>query len=92
MLSLLFLAETIMLITLGAEQQEAFDLIKNYLSSDPILKAPKIGISFSLSIAVEDKVIRVALTQETEGKEQVVTYLSWRLVDAKMRYTFVEKL
>jgi ribonuclease HI len=30
--------------------------------------------------------------QETEGKEHVVTYLSRRLVDAKIRYTFIEKL
>jgi hypothetical protein len=30
--------------------------------------------------------------QETEGKEHVVTYLSRRLVDAEMRYTFIEKL
>jgi hypothetical protein len=40
----------------------------------------------------KDKVIRVVLTQEIEGKEHVVTYLSWRLVDAKTMYTFVEKL
>jgi hypothetical protein len=32
------------------------------------------------------------MTQETEGKEHVVTYLSWRLVDTETRYTFIEKL
>jgi hypothetical protein len=51
---------------LGADQHEAFDLIKNYLSSTPILKAPKIGVPFRLYIAAEDKVIGVVLTQETE--------------------------
>jgi hypothetical protein len=76
----------------GTEQQEAFDLIKNYLSSAPVLKAPKIGVPFRLYIAAEDKVIGVVLTQEAEEKEHVVTYLSRRLVDAETRYTFVEKL
>jgi hypothetical protein len=45
-----------------------------------------------LYIAAEDKVIGAILTQETEGKEHVVTYLSQRLVDAETRYTFIEKL
>jgi hypothetical protein len=76
----------------GAEQQEAFDLIKKYLSLAPILKAPRAGVPFRLYIAAEDKVIGVVLTQETEGKEHVVTYLSRRLVDAETRYTFIEKL
>ena len=76
----------------GAEQQEAFDLIKKYLSSAPVLKAPRAGVPFRLYIAAEDKVIGVVLTQETEGKEHVVTYLSRRLVDAETRYTFIKKL
>jgi hypothetical protein len=77
---------------LGAEQQEAFDLNKNYLSSAPVLKATKAGVSSMLYIASEDKVIEIVLTQETKGKEHVVTYLSPRLVDAETKYTFVEKL
>jgi hypothetical protein len=38
-----------------------------------------------LYIAAEDKVIEVVLTQETDGKEHVVTYLSQRLVDAETK-------
>jgi hypothetical protein len=77
---------------LGAEQQEAFDLVKKYLTSAPVLKAPRAGVPFRLYIAAENKVIGAVLTQETEGKEHVVTYLSRRLVDAETRYTFIEKL
>jgi hypothetical protein len=66
---------------LGAEQQEAFDLIKSYLSPALVLKAPKIGVPFRLYIVAEDKVFGAVLTQQTEGKEHVVTYLSQRLVD-----------
>jgi len=51
---------------LGAEQEEAFEKIKNYLSSPPVLKAPKRGTPIRLYVAAEDKVIGVILTQETE--------------------------
>jgi hypothetical protein len=77
---------------LGAEQKEAFELIKNYLSLALVLKALQAGVPFRLYIADEDKVVGAALTKKTEGKEHIVTYLSRRLVDAKIRYTFVEKL
>jgi hypothetical protein len=69
-----------------------FDLIRKYLSSAHVLKAPQVGVSFRLYIVAEDKVIGAVLTQETEGKEHVVIYLSQRLVDAETRYTFIEKL
>jgi hypothetical protein len=49
-------------------------------------------VSFRLYIAAEGKVIGAVLTQETEAKEHVVTYLCQRLVDAETRYTFIEKL
>jgi hypothetical protein len=51
-----------MLISLGAEQQEAFDLIKNVCFSAPVLKAPQVGVPFRLYIAPEDKVIEAILT------------------------------
>ena len=43
-------------------------------------------------MAVEDKVIGVVLTQEIEGKEYIITYVGGRLIDAKIKYTFIEKL
>ena len=78
--------------TWGAERQEAFEKIKKYLSSPPVLKAPKRGIPFRLYVAAEDKVIGAFLTQETEGKKYVITYVGRRLIDAETRYTFIEKL
>jgi len=61
--------------TWGAKQQESFEKIKYYLSSPPDLKAPRRGVPFKLYIAPEDKVIGAVLTQKTEGKEYVVTYI-----------------
>ena len=76
----------------GAEQQEAFEKIKKYLSSPPVLKAPKRDTPFILYVAAEDKVIGVVLTKETEEKKHVITYVGRRLIDAEIRHTFIEKL
>jgi hypothetical protein len=76
----------------GAYQQHAFDDIKKYLSSPPVMKAPMAGIPFGLYIATEDAMIGAVLMQVTEGKEYIMTYLSQCLIDAKTRYSFIEKL
>jgi hypothetical protein len=52
---------------LGADQQSAFDDIKRYLSSPPMMKAPIAGIPLPY-ITVEDVVIGVILTQVTDDK------------------------
>ena len=79
-------------LTWGAEQQEAFEKIKVYLSSPPVLKAPRRGVPFRFYVAAEDKIIVAVLTQETKDKEYVITYISRRLIDAETTYTFIEKL
>jgi hypothetical protein len=77
---------------LGAEQQHAFYEIKKYLSSPPVMKAPKAGIPFQLYIVAEDSGIGAVLTQVTDGKEHIITYLSRHLIDVETRYSFIEKL
>jgi hypothetical protein len=49
------------------------------------------GIPFQLYIAAENDVIGIVLMQVMEGKEHIITYLSRRLIDAKTRYSFIEK-
>jgi hypothetical protein len=78
--------------TWGAKQQEAFDEIKSYLTSPPVLQAPRSGIPFKLYVVDEKDVIGGVLTQETEGKEYIVAYESRRLLGTETRYTFIEKL
>jgi hypothetical protein len=50
------------------------------------------GIPFRLYIAAEDAVVGAVLTQVTEGKEHIITYLSQRLINIKTMYSFIEKL
>jgi hypothetical protein len=76
----------------GVDQQRTFDDIKKYLSSLLVMKAHMVGIPFQLYITAEDVVIGAILTQVMEGKEHIITYLSWRLINAKIRYSFIEKL
>jgi hypothetical protein len=77
--------------TSRADQHRAFDDIKKYLSSPSVMKAPMTGIPFRLYIAVEDVMIGAVLMQVTEGKEHIITYLSHRLIDAEIRYSFIER-
>nr|ABA97489.1 retrotransposon protein, putative, unclassified [Oryza sativa Japonica Group] len=71
--------------TWGAKQQEAFEKLKRYLSTPPVVRVPKAGKPFRLYIASEDKVIGAVLTQEEDGKEYIITYLSRRLLDVETR-------
>jgi hypothetical protein len=56
------------------------------------MKAPMAGTPFRLYIAAEDAMIGAILTQVTEGKEHINTYLSRCLIDAETRYSFIETL
>jgi hypothetical protein len=78
--------------TWGAEQQEAFEKIKEYLSKPPVLRAPRRGVPFKLYIAAEEKIIGVVLTQEDKGKEYVIAYFGRRLLDPETRYAHIENL
>jgi hypothetical protein len=51
----------------GAELWEAFEKIKEYLVSPPVLRAPKVGNPFKMYIATEERVIGVVLLQEEDG-------------------------
>ena len=48
-----------------------------------MLKAPRRGVPFRLYVAAENKIIVAVLTQETEDKEYVITYISRLLIDAE---------
>jgi hypothetical protein len=56
------------------------------------MKAPKAGIPFRIYIIVEDSVIGAILMKVTNGKEHIITYMNWCLIDAETRYSFIEKL
>jgi hypothetical protein len=78
--------------TWGDEQQKAFDEIKQYMKEPPVLVPPQLDKPFKLYVAADTQTIESALIQEFEGKEQVVVYLSRKLLDPETRYSATEKL
>jgi hypothetical protein len=71
--------------TWGAKQQASFDQIKHYLSTPPVLRAPKSGEPFQLYITAQEDVIGDVLMQEFGAKDHIITYVSRRLLGAKTR-------
>nr|XP_028965046.1 uncharacterized protein LOC114827424 [Malus domestica] len=61
----------------GPTHQQAFDSIKAYLTSPPVLVPPQMGKPLKLYISASEKSIGSLLAQNNEGgKEQAVYYLS----------------
>jgi hypothetical protein len=60
--------------------------------SPPVLRASKVGNPFKIYVAAQERVIGAVLLHEEDGKEFLVAYMSRRLLDAKTRYVFMEKL
>ncbi|KAM1283668.1 hypothetical protein ACFX13_027331 [Malus domestica] len=77
----------------GPPYQEAFDSIKIYLTSPPVLVPPQRGKPLKLYISASKKSIESLLAQNNEGgKEQAVYYLSRILTEVETRYSLVERL
>ena len=74
------------------ECQKAFDKIKEYLTSPPVLKPPRQGKPLILYLALEENAMRAMLAQEgPEGVEHVVYYLSKKFMPYKEKYNMVQK-
>lgn len=74
------------------QHQKVLNDIKKYLTTPPVMVPPKSGMPFKLYLAADSDFIGSALTQEQEGKERVIFYLSRRLLDVVTRYSEVERL
>ncbi|CAN6694311.1 unnamed protein product [Malus baccata var. baccata] len=77
----------------GPTHQQAFDSIKAYLTSPPVLVPPQRGKPLKLYISASERSIGSLLAQNNEGgKEQAVYYLSRILTEVETRYSPVERL
>jgi hypothetical protein len=76
----------------GAEQQRAFEEIKEYLARPPVLVPPQQDMPFYIYLLVGDTSIASVVVQAYDGKENVVFYLSGRMLDTETRYHEIEKL
>ena len=70
----------------GKEQQEAFDQLKDHLVTAPILGVPKSTGRFILDTDASDNGLGAVLSQEQDGQEKVLMYLSRSLTKEERRY------
>ena len=74
------------------ECQKAFEDLKKYLSSPPLLSLSKLGEELYLYIAVSQAAVSVALVREEERVQRLVYFISRAFRGAEERYPQMEKL
>ena len=74
------------------ECQKAFEDLKKYLLSPPLLSPSTPGEELYLYIAVSQAVVSVALVRDEEGSQRPVYFISRAFQGAKERYPRMEKL
>ncbi|XP_033138789.1 uncharacterized protein LOC117129318 [Brassica rapa] len=72
--------------------EEAFNQLKHYLTTPPILAKPDIGDVLSLYIAVSSAAVRSVLIKEDRGEQRPVFYMSRRMTGPETRYPTLEKM
>ena len=70
----------------------AFEILKQYLSSPPILSRPKKEEVLYAYLSVTNYVISLVLVRNENGVQRTVYYVSKSLQEAKTRYLPLEKV
>ena len=77
--------------TWGEKQQEAFDKLREALTSAPLLTLPNTSDPFILDTDASDYAIGAVLSQVQNGEERVVCYASCTLTPEQRRYCTTRK-
>ncbi|GAU32151.1 hypothetical protein TSUD_68220 [Trifolium subterraneum] len=72
--------------------EEAFQQLKVFLASPPILTHPQLGCPLYLYLAVSENSMSSALVQDIKGEEKPVYFVSSIFKGAEIRYQKIEKL
>ncbi|WZZ77688.1 hypothetical protein YC2023_098260 [Brassica napus] len=72
--------------------EEAFNQLKHYLTTPPILAKPDIGDFLSLYTAVSSAAVSSVLIKEDRGEQRPVFYMSRRMTGPETRYLTLEKM
>ncbi|CAN1285112.1 Transposon Tf2-6 polyprotein [Linum perenne] len=71
---------------------KAFEELKQFLVTPPILASPKEGDELFLYIAISPVTVSAVLVRREERSDQPIFYTSKTLVDAEVRYPAIEKM
>ncbi|KAL0313645.1 UNVERIFIED_CONTAM: Transposon Tf2-12 polyprotein [Sesamum radiatum] len=72
--------------------QLAFDDLKRYLVSPPLLTKPKVGETLCVYLAVSESAISAVLVRQEGREHQPIYYVSKVLQGAEIKYSQIEKL
>ena len=72
--------------------QKAFEDLKKYLSSPPLLSPSKPGEELYLYLAISQAAVSTALVREEDGSQRPVYFISQAFRGAEERYPQMEKL
>ena len=75
-----------------AEYQQAFEELKTYLSSPPLLSPSQPGEELFLYLAISPAAVSATLIREEDRVQKLVYYMSQALRGAEERYPPMEKL
>jgi hypothetical protein len=73
------------------ECQHAFDILKENLSSAPVLRGPNWNLPFHISTDASDSTIGVVLGQKENLLTYVIYFISKNLAPVELNYTVTEK-
>ncbi|WP_161976923.1 ribonuclease H family protein, partial [Xylella fastidiosa] len=76
----------------GAEQEQAFQGLKIYLSSPPLLSTPEAGERLILYLAVSNHAVSSVLLRIKGTEQAPIYFVSKTLLEAETRYLPLEKL
>uniref|UniRef100_A0A1J3HXG1 Retrovirus-related Pol polyprotein from transposon opus n=1 Tax=Noccaea caerulescens TaxID=107243 RepID=A0A1J3HXG1_NOCCA len=75
-----------------AQCEDAFQELKLYLSTPPVLSQPEQGETLYLYISVSRSAVSSVLVREDRGEQKPIFYISKTLDDTETRYPTLEKL
>ena len=79
--------------TWGSNEQQAFDTLKEKLTTAPIITIPNPHEAFTVKVTTDasDSAVGAVLTQEEDGQDKPIAYESHKLSDAETRYATHER-
>ncbi|XP_048613129.1 uncharacterized protein LOC111208165 [Brassica napus] len=72
--------------------EEAFNQLKHYLTTPPVLSKPEAGDTLSLYIAVTSSAVSSELIREDRGEQKPIFYTSKIMTEPETRYPTLEKM
>lgn len=74
------------------EHEKAFQELKKYLSSSPLLVKPIDGGPLIIYLSVSSNAVSVVLVKDLNGDQHPIYYVSKSLPDPETRYSYLENL